>query len=265
MTTTESASSAADTDFPSETIILKLGGSVITHKAQPETVDSEGLQTAAEAIGEADVDNLVIVHGGGSFGHPAAESAGVSLEEGTTATGAIRDIHEAMGRLNDAVLDALATEGVPAIPVRPFSAGYRDRQGAVVFPTEHLAVMLEAGFVPVLHGDIFPSRGAGATIVSGDELVVALAEGLSADAVGLCTTVPGVLDADENVIPEIRQFERVRGVVAESDTTDVTGGMAGKVRALLELDASAQIFDLAGLTTFLVGGRPGTRIVGAAE
>ncbi len=265
MTTTESGTAAWDSDGRMDTVVLKLGGSVITRKDQPETVDSAGLQDAATAIGNADVQNLVIVHGGGSFGHPAAERAGVSLEAGTWDTAGIRTIHEAMGRLNETVLDALQDEGVPAVPVRPFSAGYRDEEGEVRLPTAPVETMVNEGFVPVLHGDVFPSRGAGATIVSGDELVVTLAEGLSADAVGLCTTVPGVLDEDEVVIPEIRQFEQVRSVVGESDTTDVTGGMAGKVRALLELEPSAQIFDLPGLPSFLAGGHPGTRIVGTPE
>jgi isopentenyl phosphate kinase len=206
----------------------------------------------------------VVVHGGGSFGHPAAEAAGASLEAGITDTQAIRDIHGAMGRLHETVLSALHAEGVPAVPVRPFSAGYRDGTGSVVFPTAQIETMLEEGFVPVLHGDVFASVGAGATIVSGDELVVSLARSLSAEAVGLCTTVPGVLDEDEAVIARIEEFASVREVLDGSDATDVTGGMAGKVQALLGLATPAQIFDVDGLPAFLAGGSPGTRIDGRA-
>ncbi|MFW5922245.1 MAG: isopentenyl phosphate kinase [Halodesulfurarchaeum sp.] len=246
-------------------IVLKLGGSVITDKDEPETIDADGLTGAAEAIGTADVERLVIVHGGGSFGHPAAEAAGASLDSGTRDASAIREIHDAMGRLHGAVLDSLQAAGIDAVPVRPYSAGYRDASGAVVLPTGQIEAMLAEGFVPVLHGDVFTTEGAGATIVSGDELVVSLARSLGADTVGLCTTVPGVLDGSGAVIPEISAFGAVSDVLGESDATDVTGGMAGKVRALLELDATARIFDLDGLAGFLAGEEPGTRIDGRNE
>ena len=260
MNAKESTAAASKPTGEPETVVLKLGGSIITQKDQPETVDADTLAEAATAIRKGAPSNLVIVHGGGSFGHPAAEAAGVSLDVGTTDTVAIREIHDAMGRLNEAVLDALQAEAVPVVPVRPFSTGYRERDGQVVLPTTHIETMLGEGFVPVLHGDVFATDGAGATIVSGDELVVRVADGLDADAVGLCTTVPGVLDEDDTVIQEITDFEAVRQTLGGSSATDVTGGMAGKVRALLELDTTAQIFDLAGLEAFLAGGTPGTSI-----
>jgi len=244
------------------TVVLKLGGSVITEKDTPETVAQERLEAAAKTIGEAEVSNLVVVHGGGSFGHPAAEAAGVSLTDGTTDTAAIREIHAAMGRLNEAVLDALTEAGVPALPVRPFSAGYRTETGDVEMPGGGIQAMLEEGFVPVLHGDVFVTAEKGATIVSGDELVVSIAENLDAGAVGLCTTVPGVLDEEKKVIPRIEAFETVETVLGGSEATDVTGGMAGKVRALLGLEGDAHIFDLDGLATFLHGNAPGTVIGG---
>ena len=246
----------------SDPTVLKLGGSVITHKDQPETVDETGLAETARAIGAAGIEDLVVVHGGGSFGHPAAEEAGVSLTAGTTDTAAIREIHAAMGRLNDAVLDALQAAGVPAVPVRPFTAGYRDESGTVVLASDQVEAMLAEGFVPVLHGDVFTTLGKGATIVSGDELVVSLSADLDAESVGLCTTVPGVLDDQDRVIDRIERFEDVAGFVTGSEATDVTGGMTGKVRALLALETPAQIFDREGLPSFLAGDRPGTRIDG---
>ncbi|MFW6045379.1 MAG: acetylglutamate kinase, partial [Natronomonas sp.] len=58
------------------TTVLKLGGSVITDKTEPETVDHSSLRTAAVAIGTT--DDLVVVHGGGSFGHHHAAAHGVT-------------------------------------------------------------------------------------------------------------------------------------------------------------------------------------------
>lgn len=240
-------------------IVLKLGGSVITDKDREETVDEKRLAALASAIGGYDGD-LVVVHGGGSFGHPAAAAHGVSRTEGTRSAEGVREIHAAMNRLNDRVVDTLASEGVSAVPVHPFSLAHRSREGALALPAEGIEASLGEGFVPVLHGDVVVHRGEGATVVSGDELVVSLAEGLGADQVGLCSTVPGVLDDTGAVIEEIASYDEVAGYLGESESTDVTGGMAAKVRALLELDAPASVFGSEALEEFLAGGEPGTRI-----
>ena len=62
------------------------------------------------------------------------------------------------------------------------------------------------------------------------------------------------------VIDRIDSFDAVADALGGSDATDVSGGMAGKVRALLDLDAPAHVFDLDGLEEFLNGSEPGTRI-----
>jgi len=81
-----------------------------------------------------------------------------------------------------------------------------------------------------------------------------------------------VLDADDvdavdeaSVIPEIASVDDVADVLGGSDATDVSGGMAGKVRELLALDVPASIFDLDALSAFLAGERPGTTIRGDAD
>lgn len=240
------------------TTVLKLGGSVITVKDKPETVDSTNIERAADAV--AGHDDLVLVHGGGSFGHPHASEHGVSTTEGTHDAAGARAIHNAMQRLNAAVLDALHERDVPALAVHPLSAARRDADADLHLPTGQVRTMLEEGFVPVLHGDVVVHAGRGVTVVSGDELVAALAAGLDAERVGLCSAAPGVLDAAGEVVPHVESFETVAAALGGSDATDVTGGMAGKVRQLLVMDAPASIFDLDGVAPFLDGATPGTLV-----
>ena len=243
-------------------IVLKLGGSVVTDKERPETLDGDALGQAADAVANALAagDELVIVHGGGSFGHHNASEHGVSTTDGTHDAGAVLEIHSAMKTLNQFVLSRLLERGVQAVPVHPFSTAHRDETGSLELPTAQIETMLAEGFVPVLHGDVIAHAGAGATIVSGDELVAELARDLAADRIGLCSTVPGVLNADDAVIDRISAYEDVESVLGASDATDVTGGMAAKVQALLALDAEASIFGLEGLPSFLEGANPGTTI-----
>lgn len=258
--------------------VLKLGGSVLTDKARRETVDQDALDRAASLLGDwhdagsrpsrttNDVADgpadLVVVHGGGSFGHHHADAHEVSDTVGSHSVGAVEDVHGAMCRFNGTVVDSLRQAEIPAVPVHPFSAGSRDASGNLTMPSHQLSTMLSEGFVPVLHGDLVVHAGEGVSVLSGDELVVSLASSLSADRVGVCSTVAGVLDADGQVIPVVESLDDVVDALSGSDTTDVTGGMAGKVRSLLDLSAPATIFDLDGLERFLAGDSPGTEVRG---
>jgi isopentenyl phosphate kinase len=244
------------------TTVLKLGGSVVTEKDEPEQVDEAALAWTADAVAASDVERLVAVHGGGSFGHHHAATHGVSTTDGTHDPGAVADIHGAMKTLNRRVVDALLARDVPAVPVHPLSVGARDGDGALALPVESVRTLLGEGFVPVLHGDIVAHAGEGVTVVSGDELVTSLARSLNADRVGMCSTVPGVLDEAGDVIPRIRAFDDAADALGGSETTDVTGGMAAKVRALLALGAPAFVFGPEELSQFLRGDDAGTRIEG---
>ncbi|GAB7090788.1 isopentenyl phosphate kinase [Halorubrum luteum] len=258
--------SGPDADGRGETVVLKLGGSVITEKDRPETLDGASLATAADAIadvrGSGAADRLVVVHGGGSFGHHHASEHGVSTTDGTRDAVAVMAVHGAMTTLNRFVLSRLHERDVPAVPVHPLSLSARPdgADGRLDVPIGSTTTLLAEGFVPVLHGDGVATDGEGVTVVSGDELVASLAAELDADRVGVCSSVPGVLDGDGEVISRIRTFEDVADVLGASDATDVSGGMAGKVAALLELDVPAHVFGIDGLNRFLSGENPGTRI-----
>ena len=61
----------------SRPIILKIGGSVVTDKDGELAAKTEVINRIAEEIKRADIDNLILVHGGGSFGHPTAKKYGI--------------------------------------------------------------------------------------------------------------------------------------------------------------------------------------------
>ena len=244
-------------------VVLKLGGSVITDKDSPETVDDDSLDGVLDAVAAAaDTRRLVVVHGGGSFGHVHAAEHGVSTTDGSHDTAAVAAIHGAMKRLNGEVVDRLQARDIAAVPVHPLSVAARDDGGTLALPTDATAGLLAEGFVPVLHGDVIAHASEGVTVLSGDEIVTSLADSLGADRVGLCSTVPGVLDEDDAVIDEIQSFEDVATVLGDSASTDVSGGMAGKVQELLALGAPAHIFGPEAVGDFLSGKRAGTLVDG---
>lgn len=249
--------------------ILKLGGSVITDKNAADTVDDDALASVVAAIADAGgasgsngAANLLIVHGGGSFGHVHAAEHDVSTTDGTHDPAAVTEIHGAMKQLNGVVVDRLQAAGVPAVPVHPLSTAARDGDAALSVPTAAIDGLRAEGFVPVLHGDVIAHAGHGVTVLSGDELVTELADQLGVSRLGLCSTVPGVFDSDGNVLESITDFESVAAALGDSESTDVSGGMAGKVRELLALSRPARIFGPEAVAPFLAGDAPGTLIDG---
>ncbi len=244
-----------------EIIVLKIGGSLITHKDRRETLDDETLQTIVTAISNADTARpLVLVHGGGSFGHYHADAHGVTTVAGTTDQAATLAIHNAMTTLNRFVLDRLAEQDVPAVPVHPLSMASRGQNGTLSLPTTAIERLLGEGFVPVLHGDVIAQTNEGVTILSGDEIVARLGSQLGTRRVGICSSVPGVLDETGAVIEQINSLRTVEQTLGESEVTDVSGGMAGKVETLLEAAVPGSIFGLDDLPAFLAGESPGTTV-----
>jgi isopentenyl phosphate kinase len=222
--------------------ILKLGGSVITIKAQPYTANSDAIKRLAGEIHRADVKPLIIIHGGGSYGHPTA--AKYRIKEGykvqSQAMG-FSETHQAMVTLNKMVLDVLIKEGVPAVTVQPSAFILTEKGRIRSMETEVILTLLELGITPVLYGDVVLDSTLGFTILSGDQLVSAIAIKLGADRIimgidvdGLYTANPKV-DLSAHLIPHLtpQELRSLRQKIGEVRVTDVTGGMTGKMLELM--------------------------------
>ena len=238
-----------------ESVVLKLGGSVITDKSGECAIDHARLREIAGELAAHRETALVLVHGAGSCGHPEARR--YRINDGLTAdnVSGVYKTHTAVSSLNTAVVTALRDAGVEAIGVHPFDLCLAEDGRLVSFETRHIAEMTEHGIVPVLHGDVVMDRLRGSCIVSGDQLVTRLAVALGSGRVGLATDVPGVL-ANGSVVPRIDRATAATLDVGGSGKTDVTGGMRGKIAELLALaDAGIEshIFHVSKIGRFLDG------------
>ncbi|MCQ1538491.1 isopentenyl phosphate kinase family protein [Methanocalculus taiwanensis] len=248
------------------TVVLKLGGSVITEKENAGVIDHTRLMAIAETIASHNNSPLILIHGAGSCGHPEAERFGIQGGVGQTNAMGIGETHRAVAGLNATVVSILRDAGLDAIGIHPLSGSLAENGRLISFETGHLAGMARLGIIPVLHGDVVMDRTKGACIVSGDQLVLRIAEGVAPCRVGLATDVPGVL-SDGRVVGMISRAS-LNGIdLGNSQKTDVTGGMKGKVEELLTLaDAGiiSSIFHIDRLLAFLTGGEHGgTTIMGA--
>lgn len=251
--------------------ILKLGGSVITHKAGGDTgaVGEDVLREVAKALREYSDIPLILIHGAGSCGHPQAKQ--YHIQEGVSKNNrvGIYETHLAVSSLNELVVRTLRNEGLEAISVHPFQGMVASGGELSGYCLDHINLMLDLGMVPVLHGDVVMDTLKGACIVSGDQLVRVLAEKLSIDRIGLATDVAGVLDVDGTVVRELRRNMAHTIRIGGSGHVDVTGGMQGKITELLRLadrGIESEIFHISKLREFLSRtNHGGTRIKPEAE
>ncbi len=244
-------------------LFLKLGGSLITDKTGVEAVRPDVLTRLADEIAQARAGKsdlrLLIGHGGGSFGHVAAARHNTRLGVQTADHWhSFAEVHAAMARLNRLVVEALLAVGVPALSLQP-SALVRCENGRIItINTAAIQSALDAGLVPVIYGDVAFDVSRGGTIISTEEIMAALVGDLQPLWLLLAGVTDGVLDEAGQLIPIITpvNMPQIEAALGGSHGTDVTGGMASKVRgmlALTEQQPMLQVRIFSGLVAETVG------------
>lgn len=247
-----------------ERILLKLGGSVITDKSGDCTIrDAILKEIAGQLAGQRDRE-IILVHGAGSCGHPEAKRHHLDKGLDPTYKTGIFATHAAVKRLNDAVVDALRAEGTEAVGMHPLDAGVAENGRLLAFETRPVELLVHYGIIPVLHGDVVMDTMRGASIISGDQLISYIPRVMKIDRIGLATNVAGVLDGQGSVVPRINGKTVMSLAIGESEDTDVTGGMKGKIRELQMLarnGTESEIFHISRLSDFLDGKDHGGTVV----
>jgi len=226
-------------------IILKIGGSVITDKhSDIPKVDFSNLNRLADEIAEARPEQLIFMHGAGSYDHIIVKKTGIgSGIKNKEQVLAFAETQRLQNELNSIVCKALIDRGVPAIPCQASSMAVMDKGRLVKMDTDAITGMLETGLVPVLYGVPAYDRDQKCSILSADQIAPYLALRLGAKKIIHGTNVDGVFTGDPNknpdakLIPEIttRNFDEVRKWLTGSTAIDVTGGMFGKVKECMDV------------------------------
>ena len=255
-------------------IFLKLGGSLITDKAEPLTARSDVIKRLAAEIAAAwrassDM-SLLIGHGSGSFGHHAASQSGTHL--GAHSAGdwsGFVSVAFAARQLHQLVMQELVTAGLPAISFPPSSMLLAHERQILSYHIAPIARALDHGLLPVVHGDVAFDDTQGSAIISTEQLFSALAGEFHPARLLLAGLQPGVLGPDGETLAAITggdyeqlQFNQVPG-------EDVTGGMQAKVKQALQWAArfpAAEILIFSAeqpgtLQDVLGGSSAGTRVL----
>jgi len=228
---------------------------VITRKEKPLTANLRAIRRLASEISSAEAASLVVVHGGGSFGHPLAKRYAIKegFKNNASQAFGFALTHQAMVKLNQLVVDALIHFKIPAVAVAPSSCIVTKSGRIQTLMDEPLKKLLQTGFVPVLYGDAVVDSDLGFTILSGDQLIAYLAMHLNAERIIIGIDVNGLYTADPKTDSSARLINQVtlkelKGMlqqIEEAKVTDVTGGMLGKIAELMPTIEK-------GITAFIV-------------
>ncbi len=238
------------------TRVLKVGGSVLTRKEERESYDSRSADRVYDAVSDA-AEDLVFVHGAGSFGHPHAEERGFNGGEVVDDATAAYEVQQAVRLLNDVVVEELLKRDMEAFAVHPSSCSHRDDSGEPDLDSGVVEASVESGGLPVLHGDVVVDRRGGYSVLSGDDVAVELARKFDAE-LGMCTAADGVIGEADEVLDHVRHPDAAADV--DGSDTDVTGGFESKLEKTLELPQGGRVFGVDDLRAFLSGGEPGTLV-----
>ena len=209
--------------------VVKLGGSAISDKSRPFSIRWGMLEGLAKALKRAllrgCVNGIVVVHGGGSYGHyVVSEHGGLSTPEAFTQTVFF------MRELNQRIVEVLTLAGLNAFGLDTHALASCSEQGIKV-RIEVVKRGLEMGLTPVVYGDavICEGRDRWFTIASGDDLAWEIASLLRASRLVFVTSVPGVFVGGRvaRSISLSRDIDRMDSI--SGSALDVTGGMRAKL------------------------------------
>ncbi|MGM0404690.1 MAG: isopentenyl phosphate kinase [Thermoplasmatota archaeon] len=233
-------------------ILIKLGGSVISDKNIPYTFKHRTTRRLIKEIASSVEEDLIIIHGGGSFGHPGAEKFDLNshkpenIDEGTS------KVQKDMRILNTRIIEMMIEEELWAVSI-PSGIVTRYDDGELIDMNKNIFYQyISRGVVPVTFGDVTLDDKRGVTICSGDDLMLALGE--NADRAIFVSNVDGIYKKGK-VVEEFTESKlplSKEDILTKNTSIDVTGGMNRKVEKMLDLSKDCR--------TFLVNGNEDGRL-----
>ena len=227
--------------------LVKLGGSLITDKAKLNTLRPEiihrVIQEIADIIRLREDLRILLFNGNGSFGHPIAKK--YQIPQGYNGKNVIGFwlLQQKTKQLNQIIVDALLEHNISAIGFQPSTVFWSKSLNYYHLNLNILEQFLERKIIPVLYGDGIIDQDQGFNIISSDHLLNLIIKYLSVKPKYSIETVvnlgdyDGVLDDQGQLIEEINNlnYDTHRHCIKGSEHLDISGGMANKIQALLEL------------------------------
>ena len=228
-----------------EIILLKLGGSLLTDKNKPFSIREDVVRSVIQQIIDAN-KKIILIHGGGSFGHPLAKKYNISTGIDSSISNQIlglTETHQSMNKFNSRIINLFLEQKYPALSIQASSIFIKDSQIISTYSIDIIETALDLNILPILYGDIILDKKGSFSIISGDTIIFELCENLNKYSVSkviftMETDGLYIQDNDEKSIlvtecnsNELDSLE----LAALGQKIDVTGGIRGKINAIKEI------------------------------
>ena len=228
-------------------ILLKLGGSLLTDKNKPFSIREDVVKSAVRQIIDAN-EKLILIHGGGSFGHPLAKKYNISKGLDKSIPNQILGVaetHQSMNKFNTYLINHFLEKGYPVLSIQTSGIFIKDSEVISTKSLDVIETALDLDIMPVLYGDIILDKRGSFSIISGDQIILALCENLSdynISKVVFAMESDGlfVVDKDNSenckLVTECYSNELDSLKLADlGQKIDVTGGIKSKLNAIRKI------------------------------
>ncbi len=232
--------------------ILKMGGSLITNKDIPLSLNKKNVRSIAAALIKGtrkkshENSPLILVHGGGSFGHYYAKQYGLSKKSAHVSPLGIAQTEEGMLELHYKIIKIFLENNIPTETILPSELLSDDLSRVSKKGKEHIFRSIGGGLFPITFGYVAVGKNT-ACIISGDQICEALTNSLSVKRVIFAMDVDGIFanfDLKGDIISKLSRASEIR---TKSSRYDVTGGIEAKLKVGYELCRhGAQVFYVNG-------------------
>src|SRR3989338_904148 len=192
-------------------ILIKLGGSIITNKEKPLSPRKKTIENIVKHLKKID-ESIIIVHGGGSFGHYWSVKYDMHTKPMKYNTHGVSIIKNSMIELNTYCL-----------PPTDFMSGDKPITNKI----KEIKKIADAGLIPITFGDALWYGRKKTYILSGDKIMTHLSKILKPRLCIFALNEDG-LYSDLKSKKLIRELKGENPIISKNNM-DVTGGMTRKV------------------------------------
>ena len=234
-------------------ILIKLGGSIITNKEKPLTLRRNSIDKISKNLRKIQ-EPIIIVHGGGSFGHYWSVKYDMHTKEKRYDPHGVAIIKNSMVDLNKIILDSLQKNKLNPYCLPP--TGFMSGDKPIPKKVKEINEIAKSGFIPVTFGDALWHGNKKTYILSGDKIMSHLAKILKPKLCIFALNEDGLYSdlKSKKLIPELKNEKPT----FSQNKMDVTGGMTRKVEEATKISKM-------GLNVFFVNGNKPERIVKAIK
>jgi isopentenyl phosphate kinase len=234
-------------------LLIKLGGSIITNKSKPLSPRRKAISDIIRILKKID-EPVIIVHGGGSYGHFWSVKFDMHTKPRKYDHRGIAVVKNSMIELNKMILDSMLKLKLNpyVVPPTDFVKGNKPISNKI----KEIGDIAKSGLIPITYGDALWYGNNKSYILSGDKIMTMLAKVLRPRLSIFVLNVDGLF-YDMNRKKLIYEFQKEKLLLTKTKN-DVTGGMIRKV-------IEAQKISKLGLKVFFTNGNKPQRILDAAK